>query len=34
MDEAIANNDMVGIHVSHDLIEVATKKLEESGTAT
>ena len=28
MDEAIANNDMVGIHVSHELIEVATKKLE------
>ena len=28
MDEAVANNDMVGIHVSRELFEVATKKLE------
>ena len=28
IDEAIVNNDMVGIHVSCELIEVATKKLE------
>ena len=27
VDEAIANNDMVGIHVSPELIEVAAKKL-------
>ena len=28
MDETIANNDMVGIHVSRELNEAATKKLE------
>ena len=28
MDETIANKDMVGIHVSRELIEVATKKLD------
>ena len=28
MDEAITNNDKVEIHVSHELIEVVTKKLE------